>query len=324
MKEFRVTADQEGQALFKFAAKILEKAPAGLLHKWLRKKTIDVNRKKCTGKEILRAGDEVHMWLSDDTFQAFAVPLRQKEESREARCLAECILYEDRDWIAVDKPAGLLSQKDREGGESLNDWLLAYTGTEAGLRPSICSRLDRNTSGLLLCGKTMGALQTAARLLKSRRIHKYYRAWVLGKLPRSGRLEGYMKKDASRNQVRVRAEGGDGWLDMETVYHAVQEREVEGAVITECELLLVTGRTHQLRAHLSSIGHPILGDRKYGTKASMVLSEKLRIRRHLLHAARMEFPEDPALGGLSGGILTAPRPFDFQKLDLEKTGGGAR
>lgn len=309
MKEFVIKETGEGQTLLHFAARMLPAAPAGLLYKSLRKKNIDINKKKCTGKEILRAGDTVHFWFSDETWARLAG--RTEKTTGDAE-FAGWIIYEDDDILVVNKPAGLLSQGDGSGARSLNDRLLAYAGEKDGVRPAVCNRLDRNTSGLVLCGKTIRALQALAASMKERTAKKLYRALVWGRTKDEETLRGYLAKDEKTNRVRVTDRPAEGARPIETRYRTIRTWEKDGADISEIEVHLVTGRPHQIRAHMASIGHPLLGDAKYGSKESRIFSAAHHISDQRLHAETLTLPlAEGALAHLSEKTFRAPLPEDF-------------
>ncbi|MCD8217452.1 MAG: RluA family pseudouridine synthase [Clostridiales bacterium] len=256
------------------------------------------------------------------------------------------VVYEDDDILVIDKPAGLLSQKARAGDDSANDRILTYllaSGqlTEEELRtfhPSICNRLDRNTSGLLLAGKTMRGLQDMAAQLKSRSVKKYYHALVWGEMTEPQHLSGYLVKDHRTNQVRVFPELSRQKADTAKIHPETRlpeekngrkrkdetkergsyagESRIETAYrplahfgnATLLEIHLITGKSHQIRAHLASVGHPILGDPKYGDPAgNRRLREKTGIKRQLLHACRVELAD--------GRVIGAEDPEDFRRAE---------
>ena len=224
------------------------------------------------------------------------------------------IVYEDEDILILNKPVGILSQKAEKNDYSANEMVIDYlleSGqlTRAELRtfhPSICNRLDRNTSGLLIAGKTIRGLQEMAEALKSRSMQKYYRCLVAGQLTQDAHLKGYLAKNHQNNKVTVHKEAFADASYIETAYHPVKVYEN----MTLLEVHLITGRSHQIRAHLASIGHPILGDGKYGDKKiNQAVKDSCRIRSQLLHAYRMEFPD--------GRIVTAPEPASFARVQTK-------
>ncbi|MCD8150445.1 MAG: RluA family pseudouridine synthase [Clostridiales bacterium] len=319
MKEFTVSSREAGQRMDKYLFKVLNQAPGSFVYKMLRKKNITLNGKKASGKELLQAQDCVRIFLSDETFSKFSTlnSVGKKHDNRNPERAAAkagiAVVYEDDDILVIDKPAGLLSQKARAGDDSANDRILMYlleSGqlTEEELRtfhPSICNRLDRNTSGLLLAGKTMRGLQDMAAQLKSRSVKKYYHALVWGEMTEPQHLSGYLVKDHRNNLVRVSSElSYAGESRIETAYRPL----AHFGNATLLEIHLVTGKSHQIRAHLASVGHPILGDPKYGDPAgNRKLREKTGIKRQLLQACRVELAD--------GRVIRADDPEDFRRAE---------
>lgn len=311
MKQYVIDGSNEGQTLLKFAAKILPDASMGFFYKNLRKKNIDINKKKCMGKEILRAGDIVHFWLSDETFEKFSGGEREVTAAQESRAetFRSWILYEDDHIILVNKPAGLLTQGDQSGTPSLNDFLLAYAGERNGARPSAANRLDRNTSGIVACGKTIKGLQALSEALKERTVHKYYRALVWGITEESGTVSSLLAKDEKRNEVRI-AGGQETAKFSKSRYQRIRSWTWEGIDMSEIKVELITGRSHQIRVHMASIGHPLLGDRKYGTKESIDFSRTHHIEHQQLHAYQLVFPKtEGVLAPVSGRVFEVKPPW---------------
>ncbi len=316
MKEFLISEKNEGQRVLRFAEKVLPSASRGFLYKAFRKKTIDCNGKKCTGKETLRAGDVVRFWLSDDTFAKFSAA-ETAVRGRLPADFAARIVYEDADILIFDKPAGMPVQGGVAGVLSLDDCLLLYLGESVGVRPSACHRLDRNTEGLVLCGKSARALTALSDMLAARTIRKYYRALVFGAMPESGRIETGLVKDETKNSVRIVSKETDGARLAVTEYRLLETKEIKGISVSEIEVHLVTGRAHQIRVHTAGIGHPILGDVKYGTKESIAFSRRLGLSAQCLIAARIVFPKtEGPLSYLSEKEFTAPvsRFPSFEKI----------
>lgn len=314
MQEFIIQKEEAGQTVMKYLARLLPEASMGLLRKSMRKKNIVLNGKKIEGREKIAAGDSVKVWFSDETIEKFR---GKKEEApkRDYPDFEAWVLYEDENIVILNKPAGLLSQGDTSGAPSLNEALLSARESGGSVKPSICHRLDRNTSGLVVAGKTVRGLQEMNALIKARALTKVYQALVYGKTPPSGILKGYLVKDHERNQVRYTPCVEPGALPIETRYETLVTTTAHGCTFSLVRVRLVTGRSHQIRLHFSSIGHPLLGDRKYGSRASLAASEALHIRRQLLHAASLTFPaltDDFAY--LSGKTFTAPLPADFASV----------
>ena len=317
MKQFTIQPNEAGQGALKYLCKLLPGASMGLLRKSMRKKNITVNDKKIEGKEKLKAGDVVKVWFSDETVAKFMAAEETKADiSSRWHEFPQWIVYEDDQILVLNKPAGLLSQGDGSGKESLNDGLLFYLHDQvtATVKPSICNRLDRNTSGLVLAGKTVQALQALNGIIKDRSLHKEYQALVLGHVEGSGVLKGFLIKNHETNQVRYTEKKGPGALPIETRYQVLDTFTKKGIDFSLVQVQLVTGRSHQIRLHFSSMGHPLLGDRKYGNQASIAASEKLHIKRQMLHAFQLTFPIlSGPLKSVSGKQFQAELPEDMKK-----------
>lgn len=292
MKEFKITDAETGQTLLKYLSKILPLASISLLHKSLRKKNITINHKKCAGKEILGDNDIVQIWFSDETFSLFSKRTKKYSLKKRNFNFAKYIIYEDEHIIIVNKPAGILTQGDESGEFTLNDALLKYCNFEndSTAKPSVCNRLDRNTDGLVLCGKTISGLQTLNQIIKNRSLLKKYRCIVFGKTKKEETLKSFLTKSNESNKVTISNNKTNDSLPIETKYKRISVIEKNGLLCSLLEVQLVTGRSHQIRAHLSFIGHPILGDKKYGTKESIALSNQLKMDYQLLQAFSLTFP----------------------------------
>lgn len=310
MKQYVIAKEEEGQQVFKFLRKLLPKAPKGLLHKSLRKKNILLNGVKSDGHELLKKGDRIAVFFSDDTITAFSsLPVTLRSSSLPS--LSQWILYEDEHVILVNKPAGLLTQGDASKAPSLNDALLSYTGRGRSESPSVCNRLDRNTSGIVICGKTAVSLKTMNKLLKNRRVEKYYLTVVYGSTPEKETLSGFLTKNQTANRVSISLEKSLDSRSVKTSYKKIKDLTLAGIPCSLLTVHLITGRSHQIRAHMASVGHPLLGDRKYGNRDSLSLSEKLSLPFQLLHAWKLVFPPRIAeLPALSGKAFTANPPWE--------------
>ncbi|MCR5748463.1 MAG: RluA family pseudouridine synthase [Lachnospiraceae bacterium] len=296
MRHFIISKRETGLTLMKYASKQLSGAPAGLIHKFLRNKNIELNGKKATGKEVLSEGDKVSFFLSDDTFNNFHLPKVKNSDERSLD--PEAILYEDEDYLFYNKPAGLRSQSDDSGRISLNDMLISYSGVEGVFRPSICNRLDTNTSGIIICGKSVTGLKKLNQAIRDHKMRKYYRAIVTGIISETGQLTAYLKDDGNDNKVLVSDEDRNGYRKIITDVSVIKS----GAGLTYAEIELITGRKHQIRAHMSHLGHPILGDMKYGSRVAL--------KRQMLHSYRLKLPEE-ILNGLE---IVAPIPKDMRSV----------
>ncbi len=293
MKELKITNAEKGQILLKYLSKLLPSASINLLHKSIRKKNITLNDKKCSGKEVLKENDRIKIWFSDETLSLFSKAVEKRIiKNNMAFHFKEHIIYENEHIIIADKPAGILTQGDRSDEFSLNDALLNYCEREkhSTTKPSVCNRLDRNTSGLVLCGKTILGLQTLNQIIKDRSLQKFYRCIVLGETKKEETLQGFLLKDKIANKVTVYTEKKENSFPIETKYKRISSVKEKGTPCSVLEVELITGRPHQIRAHLSSIGHPILGDKKYGNETSIALSKSLKINYQLLQAYSVVFP----------------------------------
>ena len=319
MKQFQIGENEAGQRFDKYLGKLLKAAPKSFFYKMLRKKNITLNQKKAEGNEILQTGDVVRLFISDDTFDKF----HAAKEVRRANCRLD-ILYEDPDVILINKPAGMLSQPSSDPVPSLVEYLTGYlleTGaiteeTLATFHPAVCNRLDRNTSGIVAAGKSLAGLQELSEVFRERSIHKDYLCLVFGRVDEKKNIKGYLQKDAKCNKVDILSVQKAGAYPIETSYTPL---DTNGSV-TLLKVRLVTGRTHQIRAHLASIGHPILGDSKYGRTAEIRNRKETVYGHQLLHAWRLEFPKlSGRLGKLSGRVFFAEPPRFFKEaLEIEQ------
>lgn len=313
MKEYIIGKNEANQRLDKYLHKLLKEASNGFLYKMLRKKNITLNGKKAEGVEKLQEGDHVKLFLSDETFLKFAgqPPVHKDEANVKLKPVSLSVVYEDEDILIINKPQGMLSQKAKPSDVSANEYIMEYlldTGALTGedlrtFRPSICNRLDRNTSGLLIAGKSLRGLQEMAECLKDRSMKKYYRCIVKGTVAEEKKITGYLKKDEGSNQVQIYSKEVPDSRYIETEYTPVET--FSGGTLLEVHL--ITGRSHQIRAHLASIGHPVAGDEKYGDHNwNLTLKKKYDIHGQMLHAYRLEFPD--------GRKVTAPVPESFERL----------
>ena len=308
-----IKENEQGQRFDKYLHKLLPNASGSFLYKMLRKKNITLNGKKAEGSEKLNLNDSIELFFADDTFLKFS---EQVDETQFLEAYDKLkgiqIIYEDDQVILLDKPSGILSQKAEQEDLSLNEWLIGYLLRNDKMqpkelttfRPSVCNRLDRNTSGIVLCGKTLAGTQMLSELLKERSLHKFYRCIVEGKMNQDVTLEGYLKKDEKTNKVTVLNDKEyelmnideknlqDDFQRIITKYKPVCCYQTEAGKHTLLEIELITGKTHQIRAHLASVNHPIIGDYKYGNKkVNDRYKESFGICDQLLHAYRVEFPK---------------------------------
>lgn len=269
MQQIEIKENEAGQRLDKFLHKFMPLAPASFFYKMLRRKNITLNGKKAEGNEKLIVGDKLSFYLSEETIQNFMNKEAASDEYEKAFCRLKGIkiVYEDEHVLFMNKPAGILSQKASPLDLSLNEWMIGYLLAEKILdvkalstfKPSICNRLDRNTMGLVIGAKTLAGSQKINHLIKSRSIKKFYRMLVKGEVRKEETLEGFLIKDEVSNKVRLAAKGNeDKSAYIKTRYYPVQF--FSDKTLVEAEL--ITGKTHQIRIHMASTGHPLLGDYK--------------------------------------------------------------
>lgn len=298
MRQIEINTNQSGQRFDKFLQKYMREATKSFIYKMLRKKNITLNGKKAQGNEKLEPGDKVVLFFSEETLEKFCGGQPRKKEGKKA---AFPILYEDEQILLINKPAGLLSQKAKPEDVSLVELVQQYVGCEPGFSPGICNRLDRNTSGIVVAGKTLPALQKMSELFRTREVEKYYLTIVKGSMTETKEVEGYLLKDAKTNKVTVYREEKKGSSYIRTGYEPlVTTREM-----TLLRVHLMTGKPHQIRSHLSSLGHPVLGDAKYG-------GAHPQIKYQLLHAYELHFPKlGKPFEKISGKCFTATIPQTF-------------
>ena len=324
MREIVVTEKEAGQRLDKFLTKYMSKAPKSFFYKMLRKKNIKLNNAKADGSEKLQAEDVIKLFLSEETIANFSEEVDTVQVQSDLS-----ILYEDDNLLIINKEAGMLSQKAQKDDVSLIEHITAYlleSGqiTKEQLRsfhPGVCNRLDRNTSGIIIAGKTLLGLQKMSELLKTRNLDKYYQCIVKGKVTKKQCVEGYLTKNRSHNKVQISTTPTEGADYIKTEYEPLSVTEE----FTLLKVKLFTGKSHQIRAHLQSMGHPVIGDGKYGdVPTNKKLRKECGLRHHVLHSWQLVFPEleEPEFSGISGKIIEAPVPEYFgelkKKLHLDK------
>ncbi len=335
------------QRLDRFLRKYLKGATLGNIYKIIRKDIkINGSRSGVKNETVIHEGDEISLYINDDDFARFTGNAAGSSNNASsggaphgARSAAAGtpkkrprrsfgIIYEDENVIAVEKPYGLLTHGDgREKKNTLVNQVVDYLiekgdyvpRLERSFTPAAVNRLDRNTTGIVLLGKNAAALRTLNAMIRSKEsVSKYYITIVKGELMDELRLEGELVKDEARNMVSVNApaeEAGEveGRAKQITTIARPLARS-NGFTLAEIEL--ITGRTHQIRAHMASAGHPVIGDTKYGDPAvNDGVASRYGLKAQLLHAYRLVIndAEEP-LEYLKGKEFKAPLPKSAAKI----------
>ena len=302
MKEFQIKKNDAGQRLDKFLTKAVKGLPISLMYKYIRTKKIKVNRARTEQKYVLQEGDIVQLFIKDEFFDS-----PEKDNSALASITPKLtIVYEDENIILCNKRPGVLVHEDDEGKDNtLIMHIKAYLyqkgeydpDSEQSFAPALCNRIDRNTGGIVIGAKNAEALRVMNEKIKNDEISKFYYCVVHGKMPKKAdTLTGFLLKDSDKNQVKIFDKQVKGSKNIITKYKVVSEKN--GTSLLEIEL--VTGRTHQIRAHMSYIGHPLLGDGKYGINKD---DRAKGYKYQALYAYRLRFDFDDnsgALGYLKG------------------------
>jgi len=296
MKSVVITKNDADQRLDKFLLKYLRSLPTSLMYKYLRLKRIKVNGRRSDASHRLVEGDTVEMYINDEFFDGRTAPADISARSAELN-----IVYEDENLLLVDKEPGLLVHPDDAGSsDTLIARIQAYLfqkgeydpASELSFAPALCNRIDRNTGGIVIAAKNAEALRMINDKIRRDKLTKFYLCIVDGILEKKqDTLCGYLIKNRSLNRVFVKKDPEPGARRIITKYRVLKEKE--GFSLVEVEL--VTGRTHQIRAHFASIGHPLLGDGKYGKNS---VNRPMGVYRQALYAYKLRFDRD-AHGPLS-------------------------
>ena len=316
MRKFTVNRNDAGLRLDKFIKKVLKSAPDSLLYKYLRKKRIKVNGKKEDISYLLKEGDVLECYVNDELFS----DNRNKKTNIETIRPDLTIVYEDDNILLLHKKPGITVHTDATGNtDTLISHVLAYLYQKGEYRPeeelsfcpALCNRIDRNTGGIVIAAKNAVALRAVNEAIRNKETEKKYLCLINGILEqKSNTLTAYHHKDETKKQALVSDQKKEGYKKMVTAYRVLSETTRHGCPVSLVEVHLITGRSHQIRAHFAHIGHPLIGDEKYGKSD---VNQKFHARYQYLYAYRLRFllqdKENP-LYYLNGRVFEIDRiPF---------------
>lgn len=309
MKSFTINKNDANQRLDKFITKSVPLLPQTLLYKYIRIKRIKVNGKRAEISTRLTEGDIVEMYINDEFFEAAPQKYDFLKASKNIN-----IVYEDENIILCDKKAGILCHPDdREYTDTLINRIKRYLyekgefnpDSESSFVPALVNRIDRNTGGIVIAAKNSESLRILNQKMKDRELHKFYLCIVHGKPKiKSGVLDGYLLKDESKNLVKISDNKLKDSKEIHTKYSVLESKNDLSLI----EVELLTGRTHQIRAHFASIGHPLLGDGKYGTNAQ---NKKYGYKKQCLYSYKLVFDFST-----DAGILEYLNKKEFEVKDV--------
>ena len=306
MREIKVEKNDSEQRLDRFLMKYLPKAPSHLLQKYIRKKRIKVNKKRAQADQILKEGDQIYFYIYEEELTKYEV-----NRKREIKNIQLDVVFENEDICIMNKPVDKLSHpaSKEDYGKTMVDDFISYLilkkeyfpRMEKTFVPALANRLDRNTSGLIVGCKNKEALSYYNDLFKDRKVKKYYRSICKGKM-KDQKIQLSLTKDEEKNKVLIHKEGKKALTLVK-----VLESNPDFSYI---EIELITGRTHQIRAHLSEIGHPLIGDQKYGDPKINALFKKEELFHQLLHSYALEME----MGPLKGQLIKGKLPDQFKRI----------
>lgn len=321
MKSFTAGPNENGVRLSRFVEGVTKDMPRSMMYKAFRNKRIKVNGKRAEPDTRLSAGDLIELYINDEFFPVGKPTAKTAKQRRQP---SVTVVYEDENFAVLYKPAHLLCHSDRTGDANLVDAFAAYLETkgeydphaEKRFAPALCNRLDRGTEGLVLAAKSYAALRDLNAIIRDDMMKKEYLTITVG-APPQGRFVAWLQHSEKNNKVRIHARESEGYKQIITEVTVIRQ----AGPFALCRIGLITGRTHQIRAHLAYLGHPVLGDIKYGNHK---MNERTGLKTQALCAQRMTFgriPEENTLHYLSGRVIKLNDPEivkTFERLAAEK------
>ncbi len=315
MKSFTAGTNEEGVRLSRFVESVTKDMPRSMMYKAFRNKRIKVNGKRAEPDTRLHQNDLIELYINDEFFPAGAAAPAKKPPRRQPPVT---VIYEDGNIAVLYKPAHLLCHSDRTGDANLVDAFAAYLQAkgeydphaEQRFAPAICNRLDRGTEGLVIAAKSYAALRDMNAIIRDNQMKKEYLTITVG-TPPAGRHIAWLQHSEKNNKVRIHAREAEGYKQIITEVTPIRQN----GPFTLCRIGLITGRTHQIRAHLAYLGHPVLGDIKYGNRK---MNERTGLKTQALCAQRLTFdriPQDNILHELSGRVIKLEDPAIVRQFD---------
>ena len=298
MRNIKIMKNDAGQRLDKFLTKAVKGLPKSLMYKYIRTKKIKVNGKRAEQNQMLLEGDEITLYIRDEFFDS-----PENDMGALARITPKLsVLYEDENIMLLNKRPGVLVHEDDEGADNtLIMHVKAYLyrkgeydpENENSFAPALCNRIDRNTGGIVIAAKNAEALRNMNERIKNGNMNKYYLCLVHGcPKKKEDKLYAFLKKNSADNIVKVRDKYFDGAKEIITGYKVIEKR----GEMSLLEIRLYTGRTHQIRAHMAHIGHPLVGDGKYGVNRD---EKQKGYKYQALYAYKLKFDRSDSVDSLS-------------------------